>query len=157
MTAEPKSVVEIAAASPDPRVRGLALRRMELARDLEPIDAFLGFYADNTAQPAAPDPIAKAKQGTNGRQVPAVRQDKTKPLGKMARMVAAICVMIMEKGSPMTLPDIWDGLGSRHSTLRPSSMDSLRARLSEHRDTIRRVDERGYWPTAVEAPVAHDS
>ena len=155
MSAEPKSAAEIAAASPDPRVRGAGMRRLEIEREKEDLDAFLNFYAEKAAD-AAP---AAASMKTALK--PAARVEgngsKTSAAGKTARMVEAACKLIAASNAPMTLDALWENLGRAHPGMRPSSVDSLRARLSEHKASIRRVDERGYWPTILTVPPVFDA
>ena len=43
---EPKDPAVLAAASPDPAVRGLAVRRQELAKEVGKIDSLLGLYGE---------------------------------------------------------------------------------------------------------------
>ena len=54
-TARHKDPLEIAAASPDPAVRGMALRRRALEQEAETLDFFFSLYSGETGDGTADD------------------------------------------------------------------------------------------------------
>lgn len=144
--------IELAAQSPDARVRSLAQRRLEIEKEIEPLDGFLSFYcAESVALPVsaklAVGIARKPSQVANG-----AAQPKSVAKGKTERMIDAANVLIVAHGRPMQLAELYEAIRREHADLSLASPDSMRARLAEHRGRIARIDGRGYWPAGVEVP-----
>ena len=136
-TLDMKTVLEAAANSPDPTVRGIAIRRMEIDKEREQLDAFFGFYGEAKAMvPAGAAVVAKPKNGT--------------PVVGANKLIAAVRETLLKHGKPMPLAALFEALGRDSPDRCPPKQDSLRVRLSENRTLIGRTDE-GYWPTDVPA------
>lgn len=144
--------VELAARSPDSRVRGVAMRRLEIEREIAPLDGFLSFYCAE-AEHVGPE----VKQSASAKK-PAPAQangvDKAESKGKTVRMIEVARDAIVAYGKPMPLPMLFETMRRDHPAVCLASQDSMRARLAEHKDKLVRVDGRGYWPAGVEAPSA---
>lgn len=137
--------VELAAASPDPRVRGVAMRRMEIDKERASLDNFLSFYMSESAA-TSPVPLPAS---TGARQM--TRKAKAKAQGKSVRaktlrMLDAAKTIIVSSGKPMQLGALHDLMVARYPDLALANPTSLRVRLSGHRDKIVKVDDAGYWP-----------
>ena len=137
--------VEMAAASPDPRVRSVAMRRMEIDKERASLDNFLSFYMSEASSVSSPVREAqggkktvarKAKEKASGRKV----RDKT------LRMLDAAKNIIVASGQPMQLGVLHDQMVAQCPDLALANATSLRVRLSGHRDKIAKVDDIGYWP-----------
>jgi hypothetical protein len=144
--------VEMAAQSPDPRVRNVAQRRLEIEREIAPLDGFLSFYCDEavviaSVAAAAAVPVTKkvvSSQPLNG----------TAPKGKTERMIDVAKGAIVEYGQPMSLQMLFETMQRDHPALCLASPESMRARLAEHKDKLIRHNG-GYWPADMEAPAAN--
>lgn len=143
--------VELAAQSPDPRVRSVAQRRLEIEKEIVPLDGFLSFYSAEAANIVVPvtkkaNPVSVPSHA-NGHATEAVQ-----PKGKTERMIEVAKGVIVTYGQPMPLPMLFETMQRDHPALCLASPDSMRARLAEHRDKLVRVDSRGYWPVGTEVP-----
>ncbi len=133
-TVDMKTVLEAAANSPDPTVRGIAIRRMEIEQECARLDAFFGFYAEaRTAVPPAPARAVPAKAGGD------------KGGGKL---IVAVREVLLRYGRPMPLATLFEAVRRDFPDSGPPKQESFRVRLSEHRDKIARTDA-GYWPADV--------
>jgi hypothetical protein len=141
--------VESIASSPDPRVRNVAQRRLEIEKEIEPLDAFLSYYI-NEAAPTASVISAMTNPRPRARQLGVAKSSSEK--GKTLRMVGAAIQIVVDSKQPMTIDALYANMKISHDNLCPSNVASLRARLTEHKDKIARVDGRGYWPTDVAVP-----
>jgi hypothetical protein len=149
--------VEMAAQSPDPRVRGVAQRRLEIEREIAPLDGFLSFYCGEAVAIAPIVPIAAAvvavpvTKKPNPVHVNGASKDAA-PKGKTERMIEVAKGIIVASGQPMTLQVLFDRMQRDHPALCLASPDSMRARIAEHKDKLARFDSRGYWPIGMEPP-----
>ncbi len=128
-TVDMKTVLEAAANSPDPTVRGIAIRRMEIEQECARLDAFFGFYAE--ARTAIPPASAHASPSKSG-----------------GKMIAAVREVLLRNGRPMPLAALFETMRRDFPDSGPPKQESFRVRLSEHRDKIARTDA-GYWPADV--------
>lgn len=157
MSALDMKAIELAAASSDARVRGAALRRMEIAKELEQLDPFLEFYAAETVVAApvvrsTPSIAARMASKEAVKSVAPAKPTVASPKGKTAKMVETVSGILLANGQPMRIDAIYDRMSESHPDLCASNVDSMRARLYENRTLIARLDGRGYWPVGVEAP-----
>jgi len=143
--------VELAAQSPDPRVRGVALHRLEIEKEIGPLDSFLSFYcAEAAIVPVAV--LAAARKPVPARVNGKPIKGMAAPKGKTVRMVEAAKEVIVASGRPMRLSALFEAMRRDYPDLCLSSADSMRARLAEHKDLLVNVDSRGYWPKDTEVP-----
>lgn len=139
--------VDLAAQSPDPRVRSVALRRLEIEKEIAPLDGFLSFYCAEVANVAVPVAKKPIPPNANGHA-----KEPAQPRGKTERMIEVAKDVIVTYGQPMPLSMLFDTMQRDHPNLCLASPDSMRARLAEHKDKLVRVDSRGYWPVGTEVP-----
>lgn len=146
--------VEMAAASPDPRVRGVAMRRMEIEKERVSLDNFLSFYMSESAT-AAPVPAVRSAGG-NGVKM-STRKAQAKRNGrnvraKTMRMLDAARDIIVGSGQPMQLGVLHDQMVTKCPDLALANTTSLRVRLSGHRDKLVKIEGAGYWPKDYTLP-----
>lgn len=145
--ASEKSPAEIAAASADPYVRDLALRRLAIDDEIKGMDAFLSYYASKASEMKPTPPVeakAKAPPKSNG---------STSPKGKTERVIDAAIAVTTAAGRPLSLQEVRDEIARKYPELAPvPEVSSLRARLNEHKARIVRIDDKGYWPADVPVP-----
>lgn len=138
--------VHTAAASPDPRVRNVAQRRLEIAKEIEPLDNFLSFYATEAATVAVKQKAV----------VPARPANASTP-SKTALMVDAAIAVVRTHGKPMPLSVLYAELSKAAPDLVSPNVNSMRAALRDHRARIANVDGSGYWIVGTEVPVRADA
>lgn len=132
-----RSPLEIAAELPDPVVREMAIRRIEIGREIAALDIFFTTYEDARARTTGvPKPNA----------VPAVKQDM------LADKVRAI---LMERG-PLDI----NALHEAYCLLVPDNTrtrEALRVALTHRKQVVDRISEtdRRYWPVGVPLNGAH--
>jgi hypothetical protein len=138
-----------AADSPDANVRRLAMRRLEIERELSALDVFLSFYVAEAAKLPVVQLKQTVKQHTNGASVPLK--------GKTEAMLTACRNILVAHGQPMRIGELYAAMKEKDPTFSLANTDSMRARLSSHKDKLIHIDGRGFWPTGVEMPRALDS
>jgi hypothetical protein len=146
--------VEMAAQSPDPRVRGVALRRLEIEREIGPLDGFLSFYCTEAAMVVpVVAVVADLKKSSPVRPVNGAAKDAPKdvPKGKTERNIDTMKQVIAAHGQPMSLQALFDTMQRDHPAQCWASPESMRARLAEHKDKLIRCNG-GYWPADMEVP-----
>jgi hypothetical protein len=140
--------VELAARSPDQRVRGAAMRRLEIENEIAPLDSFLSYYCDEADRSGVE--VKQAAVPVTKKPTPATGEQK----GKTIRMIEVARDAIVAYGRPMSLSVLFETMRRDHPAVCLASQDSMRARLAEHKDKLVRVDGRGYWPAGMEPPSA---
>jgi hypothetical protein len=123
--------IEIAAGSPDVRIRRAALDRMHHAKEVEKLDAFFDHYftlpVDDTPAPV------KAEQ-----RVRFAAQPSRAPKAKSDRMTDIIVAILIEKG-PLSSGDIATEFNGRAPDLPPKSKEDMRMALGRRSDIVGRV------------------
>lgn len=133
---EPKDPAVLAAASPDPAVRGLAVRRQELAKQVGKIDSLLGLYSELVEEYQAaqkPPTTAPLNDGVMPREsfVPAVRE------------------ILLSAGQPLRPREIYEAFAAKHPDYAGGGPDALRKRLYKLKDCFRSVGSDRHWPIDV--------
>jgi hypothetical protein len=143
-----RTPLELAAASPDPKVRRMAIRRLEMEPELRRLDAFFALYAEEpepatasttqAAQPAKPSRTAAAN---------AARLAKPDPLHDAVRAI------LLERG-PLSRDELYDRYMERIPEDTNRTPETLRIALARRKDKIGRVSATDvrYWPVGSQLP-----
>jgi hypothetical protein len=111
-----KDPIEIAAASPDPVIRAIALKFKGMKAELESLEGFFGFYATQVAGPAMSmaKPLGAAiRQATASIPPKLTVPSETEPPVKRERKIVKELVDILSAG-PLTLADMTAEYHRRH-------------------------------------------
>lgn len=137
-----RTPLEIAAASPDPKVRRMALRRMEMEPEMKRLDAFFALYADEPEPAAAP-----AKPQRNASIANAAKADKPDPLHDTVRAI------LLEHG-PLDGRGLYERYMQRVPDDTAQTQEKLRMALVRRKERIGRVSasDSRYWPVGVPLP-----
>ena len=149
-TIEPDpNMIKIASASPDPKVRAIALRRMKIADEINIIDDFLAMYGAEAIVTAKAAKTGAEDVNAEKRKTPGRKPGSGNGGAKTVALMTAISEIIVARGAPMSLADLHTSLLSKRPDICPSTPDSLRSRLNVNRNTIFK-NKKGYWPANVE-------
>jgi hypothetical protein len=152
--------VEMAAASPDERVRGVAQRRLEIERELSNLDGFLSFYIDEAATVPVPPPPPPPRSPQSQPERPRARHPAGKkgngtrvmgPNENTARLLAVVAELAIANGRPIMLEALHEAISQRDDINR-IKIGSLLERLLHYKHVIRRVSDKGFWPVGVDLP-----
>lgn len=147
-------VLELAAASPDPRVRAGAIKYRQLQRELDELGGFFAFYGrevDNAG------PVVRTVSTSRvARSRPTAVRSNTMAKGKRGQVTAMInrvCEMLVEIGAPLPMAEIYKQYYERHpdEVLPVGGSDTFRQRLNGKPHLIQAHGHR-YWPTNVPLP-----
>ena len=126
--------LELAAASPDPVVRQLALRYKELQAEMAPMKAFLDMYDSVKVGVATPQP-------QDGKPASSATGDA---------VVERVKVILVREG-PLDLDALYEQYIKATPEDADRSREAFRVTLAKRRGDISRVSEtdRRYWPAGV--------
>lgn len=131
--------VTAAAQSPDPTLRALAARRLELSVELTKIDSFfdtlqmLGSGQGNST-------LAEINARIEAGSLP-------KP-----QFVAAVRDILISVGHPLQPAALFQRYHALYPAFAGGGADALRKRLHGMKDTFIRTKHAGYWPADVPLP-----
>ena len=136
---EPKDPAVLAAASPDPAVRGFAVRRQELAKEIGKIDSLLNLYVE----------LVEAYQAEQKPPATAPSSD-----GAMSRenFVPAIRDILLDAGQPLRPREIYEAFAAKFPDYAGGGPDAMRKRLYKLKDCFRAVGSDRHWPIDVAVP-----
>ena len=143
--------LEIAAASPDPKVRQMAIRRKELEVDIQRLDNFFSLYAGEEPANGNGEPVAAAPAAKPGRKPRSARPDKDVPKqsvkrGKHGAFLENIKEALLKYG-----PLDKESLFARYKEFAPEdttrTVESMRVSLVRYPSDITRVSksDKRYW------------
>lgn len=144
-------ILEGAASSPDPRVRGMALRLKNIDAEREALVMFFTLYASEKglAAPVAKLPVKvqpAPKERTNG----AVNGRGRRPNGEDA-FGGRIRTLLTGGGATMRLNDMFEAYSSSYPDDQ-TNLNNFRQRIMKRRDQLQLVNGREYWPADIELP-----
>lgn len=150
MTTDVKQALEVAAASPDPKVRSLALRRVKIDEEAKTLDGFFALYSDEATQNAPAPVVARASKKAKISSTGTFQTEEGRV--KSTEFVTMVNQVIAASGLPRGTGEIFDLLKSSHPAECPKSQASLRVRLTVRPDLIQKVGNRGFWPADLSLP-----
>lgn len=143
--------LEIAAASPDVKIRHMALRRKEMEPEMKRLDAFFEVYAGE------PDSASPTQPKAMPRAAPTARKPAPKVASGSSVAVREAVRLILMQGGPLDR----ESLLVRYRAAVPSDAGrtsrSLRDILAKHSGVIGRVSasDGRYWLVGHPVPEAH--
>ena len=116
MSTAGKTPLELAAESPDPAVRGLALRRRSLDVEIQKIEGFFSIYG-SVAETALPAPSGAKPLPSTPQQTPPVskparsqRQSPAVQRKSSAAFIEAVTTVLTESERPLQLAELYDAV-----------------------------------------------
>ena len=146
-----KPILESAARSPDPMVRNMAIKRMELAQQMDQMDTFFAIYGEAQGAPK-PGP-AKAAPAAVAKPAAKPARNRAVSTETLDRFVAAARATLLAHGQPMKLPDLFTAMQVQTPDLCPPKPTTFRQRLYASRDRIGLIGHL-YWPADEAVPPA---
>lgn len=139
---EQKNPAVLAAASPDPAVRGLAVRLQEIRTEEKQIHTFLDLYGQlvekvqterEAPPPPPPPPVEEA----------GVPRDE---------FVLLVRDVMLQAGRPLKPGELFSRLHAKNPDAVRSGADALRKRLYKLKEHFQRVGTDRHWPIDVPLP-----
>lgn len=182
--ADMQAVLDKAASSPDPVIRGAAIRYKTLQAEFTSLEGFFEFYQReagvfsktgaagkavgnagkagvvgnagkaNGVEKVVSTAEATAKLRTSSSSSPGSRV--LPPLGSATQFSERIIAVLKANGSPMKLSHLYEAYKASYED--PSlRADTFRQRLVKRRDEIALIEGRRYWPTGYPVPAGGDA
>jgi len=139
-----RSPLEIAAESPDPVVREMAIRRIEIGREIVSLDAFFTMYEGARAK-ATSAPKAESKT-------------ESRPVSKRDMLADKVKEILLERG-PLDIKALHEAYCILVPEDAARTLGALRVALTHRTQIVDRVSEtdRRYWPVGAPLNGAHAS
>lgn len=135
-----KTAIDLAAESPDPAVRGVALRRRTLVNEIEKIDSFFSMYESVVGKMTAEGlpPEAAATQPAKAIAPTVVKDSGPSPFSD------AVQAVLRGYSEPVSLSALYDVMKETHPALAGANKESLRQKLYRNQKFIVLVNGKGY-------------
>ena len=159
MSATSKTPLELAAESPDPAVRGLALRRRNLEVEIQKIEGFFSIYG-SVADAAPPTPVGEGAIPRGSLHLPVPPGAKSpKPVSRPQRQppavqrkssaafIEAVTTVLTESERPMQLTELYDAVIRKVPALTLTT-ESFRQKMLVNRERFPLAAGGGYALTA---------
>lgn len=140
MTTLSDELLGIMAQSTDPGIRGLVVRRMELAAEITKIDLLFASMHQLTTADA------------NGLATGELPRSSTGFIPKK-EFVTVVRNILLAAGRPLKSKDIYERFKALYPDCAISGPEMLRKRLFVTKDCFRNIEEAGYWPIDYPMPV----
>jgi hypothetical protein len=131
-----KDAMEMAAASPDPAVRQLALSYKAMRQQLEALDGFFAIYNGGVVQPLG----GAAPAATNGSGGPAPVVHKPAAGAPKSTVTKSLCDILAEKG-PLDMDALHGEYVRRNPDDAGRTREQVRLGTARHPDRFRRVSD----------------
>lgn len=152
-TIDIEAALKIAAGSPDPKVRRMANNYVAVEAKLAASRTFLTYYVNAETELSDESVTIEEVKTKRGPKKAGVVSSGGRR--KSTVLLDVLRQILIDKGEPMKVDEMYSVLTDKHKENAPVNVESLRARLTKFKATIRRVDQRGWWPTDLPVPSAN--
>lgn len=135
MSADMKAVLDRAASSPDPVIRGISLEYVKAQQMADRLRPFLEVYAGGLSiiDTAPADEQQPAVRGLNGNE-----------------FAARVAGIVRKHGQPLLFKELYGAYVTEYGS--ETKTETFRTKLLRCRDSVQSVDGRGYWPAGEAVP-----